>query len=51
MFGISCAPEMYQRVIQHALQGCEGVNNFLEDVIVHAANVEEHNERVRKVLK
>ena len=25
MFGVSCAPEMYQRVIQQVLQGCESV--------------------------
>ena len=29
MFGISCAPEMYQRVMQQALEGCEGVRNIV----------------------
>ena len=27
MSGISFAPEMYQRVMQKVLKGCEGVNN------------------------
>ena len=37
MFGISCAPEMYQRVMQQALEGCEGVRNMhaYDDIIVH----------------
>ena len=51
MFGISCAPEMYQKVIQQLLNGCEGVHNILDDIIVHAASVEEHNERLNSVLK
>ena len=37
MFGISCAPEVYQKVIRQVLQDCEGVHNILDDVIVHAA--------------
>ena len=44
MFGISCAPEMYQKVIQ-ALQDCEGAHNILDDVIAHATTEEEHDHR------
>ena len=36
MFGVSCAPEMYQQVIQQALEGCEGVRNRHDDIIVHS---------------
>ena len=35
MFGISCAPEMHQRVTQQVLEGCEGVRNVHDDIIVH----------------
>ena len=35
MFDISCAPERYQRVIQHTLQDCEGVHNILDDIIIY----------------
>lgn len=38
MFGISCAPEMYQKVMQQVLQGCEGVHNIMDDIIVHASS-------------
>ena len=51
MFGISCAPEMYQRVIQQALQGCVGVRNIFDDIIVHAPTVEEHDARLEMLLK
>jgi len=51
MFGISCAPEMYQRVAQQALQGCEGVRNIFDDIIVHAPTVEEHDARLEALLK
>lgn len=50
MFGISCAPEMYQRVIQQALEGCEGVRNIFDDIVVHGTSVEEHDARLRKLL-
>jgi hypothetical protein len=42
MFGMSCAPEMYQKVMQQVLQGCEGVHNIMDDIIVHASNQKEH---------
>ena len=42
MFGMSCAPEMYQKVMQQVLQGCEWVHNIMDDIIVHASNQKEH---------
>ena len=38
MFGISCAPEMYQRVLQQILQSCEGALNIMDDIIIHASS-------------
>lgn len=51
MFGISCAPEMYQKIIQQVLQGCEGAHNIIDDIIVHADSEEENDKRVEKVVK
>ncbi|KAK6192673.1 hypothetical protein SNE40_004107 [Patella caerulea] len=50
MFGISCAPEMYQKVLQQILQSCEGTENIMVDIIVHAKSDEEHDRRLKKVL-
>ena len=43
MFRVSCAPEMYQRVIQQVLEGCDGVRNIHDDIIVHGQTTEEHD--------
>ena len=51
MFGISCAPEMYQKVIRQGLQDCEGAHNILDDVIVHATTEEEHDQRFENVVR
>ena len=51
MLGIICAPELYQRVIQHTLQGCEGVHNILDDIIIYGRSQTEHDERPERVLK
>ena len=51
MFGISSAPEVYQHVIQQALQDCEGVANISDDIIVHGRNTEEHDKRLQRVLE
>ena len=51
MFGISCAPEMYQKVSRQVLQDCEGVHNIRDDVIVHATTEEEHDERFENVVR
>ena len=51
MFGISSAPEVYQHVIQQALQGCEGIANISDDIIIPGRNSEEHDKRLQRVLK
>ena len=42
---------MYQKVIRQVLQDCEGVHNILDDVIVHAATKEEHDQRFKNVVR
>lgn len=51
MFWISSAPEIYQNVIQQVLNGCEGVVNISDDILVHGRSMAEHNERLGKVLR
>ncbi|XP_033760746.1 uncharacterized protein K02A2.6-like [Pecten maximus] len=45
MFGISCTPEMYQRIKQ-ALHGCTGVRNIFDDIIVHGKTKQELDENL-----
>jgi hypothetical protein len=49
MFGISSAPEKYQRLISDVIRG-DGVANIADDIIVFGRNETEHNERLTNVL-
>ena len=51
-FGISSAPEIFQRMMSNVLHGLEGegVICHMDDILVHGQNVEQHDRRVRLVL-
>ena len=49
-FGISSAPEHFQRQMSEALSGLPGVVCMMDDVLIHAMTREEHDERLKKVL-
>ena len=51
MFGISCAHEMYLKVLHQVLQECDGAHNILDDVIVHTPTEEEHDKRFENVVR
>ena len=42
---------MYQRVMQQALEGCEGVRNIHDDIIVRGKTAEQHDTRLEKALE
>ncbi len=50
-FGISSAPEVFQRQMSKILDGLDGVICQMDDILIHGATQEEHDERVRRVLK
>jgi hypothetical protein len=50
MFGVNAAPEHYQHIVRQVLQGCQGVQNISDDIIVFGADQDEHNERLCEVL-
>ena len=51
MFGISCTPEMYQKVFGQALQECHGVHNILDNVMVHAPTKKGHDKKFDNVVR
>lgn len=51
MFGISCAPEMFQKILEKMILGCEGTFNFIDDIIVYGATEKEHDDRLSKVQR
>lgn len=50
MFGINCAPEIFQRIMTEMLAGIEGVIVYIDDVVVSGRNRKEHDARLREVL-
>ena len=51
MFGISCAPEMYNKIIQQTLDGCDGVQSIFDVIVVHGKTTAEHDQRLDIVLR
>ncbi|UYV66679.1 K02A2.6-like, partial [Cordylochernes scorpioides] len=50
-FGLSSAPEAYQKGMDSILLDLKGVICYLDDVVVYAKNRQELEERLRKVLQ
>lgn len=49
-FGLITAPEIFQRVIDEILCGCEGTHWYLDDIFVEGETLEEHDARLEKVM-
>eukprot|EP00731_Ephydatia_muelleri_P009750 Em0005g336a len=50
-FGISCAPELFQKRMSDILQDIEGKLCQMDDVLVFGSSQEEHDDRLKAVLK
>lgn len=52
-FGLTNGPATFQRMMNHALAGLQGIEClvYLDDIIVHGTTLSEHNERLEKVLE
>ena len=50
-FGITSAPEHFQRRMSDWLKGLDGVVCMIDDILVHGRTVEEHDDRLTKVLQ
>ena len=51
IFGLSSASEVFQRIIQQALQGISGVKNISDDVIIFGRTQEEHDQALAAVFQ
>ena len=50
MFGVSCAPEIYNKIIMQLLDKCQGVHSIFHDIVVHGSSEEEHDKRLHNVF-
>lgn len=51
MFGVSCAPEIFQKTLENLLVKCDGVINFIDDILVFGDSETQHDMRLQKVLE
>lgn len=51
MFGIKCAPEMFQRILENILTTLNGVVNYQDDILVFGRTMSEHDENLEALLK
>ena len=50
-FGITSAPEHFQRRMSDLLSGLDGVVCMIDDILVHGRTAEEHDDRLTNVLQ
>ena len=50
-FGITSAPEKYQKFVLDILQGCSGVKNISDNLIIHRKGIQEHRHDLFTVLE
>ena len=50
MFGISSAPEVYQKTIRNVIRDCEGTTNIADDILVYADSESDLDSRMEKLL-
>ena len=49
-FGITSASEIFHREVNSIIQGLEGVENFVDDIVVWGETQREHDDRLKQVL-
>lgn len=51
MFGISAAPELFQKIMEALVAGLDGVIVYLDDVVVFGTTQDEHDKRLTALLE
>lgn len=50
-FGVSNAPEIFQRTFTDVFRGIKGIKIYIDDIIIYAKEIQEHNKILSKVLE
>lgn len=50
-FGINCAPEIFQQIMDHTFRGLQGVLVYLDDVLIYAPDKKSLEERRKAVME
>ncbi|XP_062557570.1 uncharacterized protein K02A2.6-like [Armigeres subalbatus] len=51
MFGVNCAPEVFQREMTRILENVENIIVYIDDILIFASNFEELHKTVNQVLQ
>lgn len=51
IFGVNCAPELFQKIMEWILSGCENTINYIDDIVVFGRTEEAHDMELSKVLR
>lgn len=50
MFGINCAPEIFQKTMEKILAGCIGCLIYIDDILIFGIDQKSHDERLKIIL-
>ena len=50
-FGLACAQDIFQRMMDQILDRCEGVIGIADDIIIHGKDDAEHDRRLHKFIR
>ena len=50
-FGVNSAPEVFQRRMSQAFEDIQGVEAFVDDILIWGKDEEEHNNRLKQALQ
>lgn len=50
LFGVNCAPELFQNLMESILAECENTVVFIDDIVIFGSTEEEHDSAVKQTL-
>lgn len=51
MFGMNCAPEYFQIILEQILSKCKNVMNYMDDILIWGETEDEHDQALGEVFK
>lgn len=51
LFGVNCAPEIFQREMERILKGCKGCINYIDDILIFGTTKDQLKKREEEVLR